>query len=112
MKNIFTVLIAFCMLSSAALAASSVRARHILVKSEAEAIQIKKAIDDGGSFGYYARNNSECPSGQNGGNLGYFGKGQMVREFEKAAFTLPIGEVSEPVKTDFGYHLIIVDDRK
>ena len=100
------------MLSSSALAAEYVSARHILVKSQAEAIQIKKAIDDGGSFGYYARNYSQCPSGQNGGNLGYFQKGQMVRPFEEAAFNLPVGKVSEPVKTDFGWHLIIVDDRK
>jgi len=111
-KNILRTLIVFVMLSSSVLAAECVRARHILVKSQAEAIQIKKAIDEGGSFGYYARNYSQCPSGQSGGSLGYFQRGQMVKSFEEAAFNLPVGEVSEPVKTDFGWHLIIVDDKK
>ena len=92
--------------------AAYVRARHILVKNQADAVKIKKALDDGGSFGYYARNYSECPSGQQGGSLGYFQRGQMVKSFENAAFNLPIGQVSEPVQTQFGWHLIIVDDTK
>ena len=95
-----------------AFAADYVRARHILVKDRAQALEIKKAIDNGGSFGYYARNYSICPSGQNGGDLGYFRRGQMVKPFEDAAFNLPVGQVSDPVKTDFGWHLIIVDDKK
>ena len=111
-KNILKVLLVFIMTCSAAVAADYVRARHILVKDKAQAIEIKKAIDNGGSFGYYARNYSECPSGQNGGSLGYFQRGQMVRPFEDAAFSLPIGQVSDPVQTDFGWHLIIVDDKK
>lgn len=64
---------------------TQVHAEHILVKTAAEAQQIKKDIDNGGDFEYYARTYSLCPSGQNGGDLGYFGRGQMVKEFEKAA---------------------------
>lgn len=92
--------------------ATQVAASHILVKTAAEAMQIKKDIDNGGSFEYYAQVYSLCPSGQNGGALGYFGRGQMVPEFEKKAFSLPVGEVSEPVHTQFGWHLIKVTDRK
>lgn len=115
MKNIFKILITICLLCSTVYAAEKyeyVKARHILVNSEAEAIQIKKAIDDGGSFTYYAQQYSQCPSGKKGGDLGYFGRGQMVRSFEEAAFNLPVGQVSEPVKTQFGWHLIEVDDKK
>lgn len=91
---------------------SRVRAEHILVKTAVEAQQIKKEIDNGGDFEYYARVYSMCPSGRNGGDLGYFGKGQMVREFEKAAFNLPVGAVSNPVYTQFGWHLIKVLDKQ
>lgn len=114
-KKIFGLLITVTMICSSAFAAQQynyVRAKHILVNSEAEAIQIKKAIDDGGSFTYYAQKYSICPSGQKGGDLGYFGKGQMVKPFEEAAFNLPVGQVSEPVKTQFGWHLIEVEDKK
>lgn len=91
---------------------TTVHAAHILVKTAAEAQQIKKDIDNGGSFEYYARAYSLCPSGRNGGDLGYFGRGQMVPEFEKAAFNTPVGEVSNPVYTQFGWHLIKVLDKK
>lgn len=91
---------------------TQVAASHILVKTAAEAMQIKKDIDNGGSFEYYARLYSLCPSGQNGGALGYFGHGQMVPEFERKAFSLNVGEVSEPVHTQFGWHLIKVTDKK
>ena len=91
---------------------TQVHAEHILVKTASEAQQIKKNIDEGGSFEYYARVYSLCPSGANNGDLGYFGKGQMVREFEKAAFETPVGEVSKPVYTQFGWHLIKVLDKK
>ncbi len=91
---------------------NQVRAEHILVKTAAEAQQIKKEIDNGGDFEYYARAYSLCPSGRNGGDLGYFGRGQMVREFEKAAFDTPVGEVSKPVYTQYGWHLIKVLDKK
>ena len=84
---------------------TQVHAEHILVKTAAEAQQIKKDIDNGGDFEYYARTYSLCPSGQNGGDLGYFGRGQMVKEFEKAAFNTPVGEVSNPVYTQFGQEI-------
>ena len=84
----------------------------ILVKTAAEAMEIKKQLDNGGSFEYYAKLYSLCPSGRNGGALGYFGHGQMVPEFEKKAFALNVGEVSEPVHTQFGWHLIKVTDKK
>lgn len=91
---------------------SEVHAEHILVKTAYEAQQIKKAVDEGGSFEYYAKAYSMCPSGQRGGDLGYFGKGQMVPEFERVAFQTPVGEVSKPVYTQFGWHLIKVLDKR
>lgn len=91
---------------------TEVNASHILVKTAAEALQIKKDIDEGGTFEYYAQRYSMCPSGRNGGQLGYFGRGQMVPEFEKKAFSLPVGEVSDPIRTDFGWHLIRVNSRR
>ncbi len=113
-KNICKLLIMVVMLTGIVFAEEyeTVHAEHILVKTAAEAQQIKKAIDDGGSFEDYARMYSLCPSGKNGGDLGYFGHGQMVREFEKAAFNTPVGEVSNPVYTQFGWHLIKVIDKK
>jgi len=85
----------------------SVEASHILVKSEAEAKKIYNDIKAGKDFAELAKNNSQDPgSKNNGGSLGYFSKGQMVPEFEKATFSLKIGEVSQPVKTSFGYHVI------
>ena len=89
-----------------------VRASHILVKEEKIAKKLKSDIDSGADFKKVAMKFSICPSKENGGDLGFFGKGQMVKEFETAAFTLPIGVVSEPVKTQFGYHLIIVTAKK
>lgn len=114
MKNIFKLFIVALMLSGACLAKEyeRVHAEHILVKTAAEAQQIKKNIDEGGSFEYYARVYSLCPSGQNNGDLGYFGRGQMVKEFEKAAFDTPVGEVSTPIYTQFGWHLIKVLDKQ
>ncbi|MHC1686099.1 MAG: peptidylprolyl isomerase [Clostridiaceae bacterium] len=88
-----------------------VEAKHILVETEEEAAKVKKEIDGGLAFADAAMKYSMCPSNQAGGSLGAFGKGQMVPEFEEAAFTLPIGEVSEPVKTQFGYHLILVENK-
>ncbi len=93
-------------------APQQVAAEHILVKTAAEAVAIKKEIDNGGSFEYYAQKYSLCPSGQNGGYLGYFGHGQMVPEFESKAFSMNVGEVSSPVHTQFGWHLIKVVDKK
>lgn len=89
----------------------SVRAKHILVDSEEKAEEIKAAIDGGLSFEEAAKENSSCPSSSQGGDLGFFTRGRMVPEFEEAAFALEVGEVSEPVKTQFGYHLIKVEEK-
>lgn len=88
---------------------ATVAAKHILVETEEEANKAKEEIANGLSFGDAAMKYSSCPSNQQGGNLGEFSKGMMVPEFEEAAFTAEIGVVTEPVKTQFGYHLILVD---
>ena len=93
----------------------SIRASHILRNTEArskeDALQeiedIKAAIDGGAEFADQAKEHSECPSGAGGGDLGDFGRGMMVAPFEEAAFALDVDEVSGPVETDFGYHLIL-----
>ncbi len=89
-----------------------VKASHLLVKSEEEAIKLREDIIAGKEFAQVAMEVSLCPSGQNGGDLGYFTKGQMVKEFEDAAFSMEVGEVSNPIKTQFGYHLIYLTDKK
>ena len=83
-----------------------VKARHILVQSEHEATDLVRGLKEGKSFETLAKEHSLCPSGKSGGDLGEFGKGQMVESFEKAAFALGVGEVSDPVRTQFGFHLI------
>lgn len=83
-----------------------VRCAHILVNSEDAAKAILARINSGESFSKMAQEFSKCPSGKKGGDLGSFGRGQMVREFELAAFKLNKGEVSGIVKTQFGYHII------
>ena len=89
-----------------------VRASHILVKKEDKAKWIYDQIKKGGDFEKLAKEYSDCPSKANGGDLGYFGKGQMVGEFETAAFSMKEGEISKPVKTQFGYHIIKVTGKK
>ena len=85
----------------------TVAASHILVDSEEKAMEIQAKIEAGEiSFEDAARENSSCPSSENGGNLGEFTKGQMVPEFDEAVFAMAVGEVKGPVKTQFGYHLI------
>lgn len=114
-KTISKIFLTLMLLTSAVFAGedfTQVRASHILVKTANEALQIKEELDNGGDFAYYAELYSICPSGQKGGDLGYFGRGQMVPEFEKKAFTLPVGEISAPVFSPFGWHLIKVTDRK
>ena len=92
---------------------TEVRASHILVSTMHQAEQIRKGIVEGeGSFEYYAKLYSKCPSGLNGGDLGYFKRGQMVPQFETAAFNLPVNEISKPIWTQFGWHLIKVTDRR
>ncbi|HZJ76449.1 MAG TPA: peptidylprolyl isomerase [Oscillospiraceae bacterium] len=90
----------------------TVKASHILVDGEEQAKEITKEINDGLSFEEAAKKYSHCPSNMKGGDLGYFSKGKMVPEFEIAAFGMEIGETSEPVKTQFGYHIIKLEDKK
>lgn len=89
-----------------------VRAKHILVDDIETIEEVQKDLADGMPFEDAANEYSKCPSNVNGGDLGFFSKGRMVPEFEEAAFKLNIDEVSEPIKTQFGYHLIKVVDKK
>lgn len=92
---------------------NEVRAEHILVQTQEEAINLKKQIENNEvSFEEAAAKFSKCPSGANGGDLGYFGRGMMVKPFEVAAFEGETGKVTEPVQTQFGWHLIKVIDKK
>jgi peptidyl-prolyl cis-trans isomerase C len=90
--------------------ATKINASHILVKTEEEAKSILADLNNGKSFEELAKLKSTCPSGKNGGVLGWFTHGQMVKEFEKAAFNMKKGQISQPVKTQFGYHIIKVND--
>ncbi|MDP2698005.1 peptidylprolyl isomerase [Thalassospira sp.] len=98
-----------------------VRASHILLmyagsarssatRSKDDALTeinaLKQKINDGADFAELAKVNSDCPSGQQGGDLGFFGRGMMVPEFDAAAFTMEVGTTSDVVETDFGYHLL------
>lgn len=89
----------------------AVRAKHILVENLEEANKALKEIESGLSFEDAASKYSSCPSKANGGELGTFTKGKMVPEFEEVAFGLEVGVISEPVKTQFGYHLIKVEEK-
>jgi peptidyl-prolyl cis-trans isomerase C len=90
----------------------SIRAKHILVEDAAKAEQICWDVKKGLFFEEAAKKYSTCPSASVGGDLGYFSRGQMVPEFEEAAFALKVNDVSRPVKTQFGYHIIKLVDRK
>lgn len=90
-----------------------VRARHILVDSEDKAQEVRNKLLSGGDFAELAKEYSiDTSNKEQGGDLGFFSKGAMVAEFENAAFTLEIGKISEPIKTQFGYHIIKVDEKK
>jgi peptidyl-prolyl cis-trans isomerase C len=101
-----------------------VKARHILIKVDPDATEaekkearkkiknVQRELKEGQDFEKLAKKNSEGPSAANGGDLGYFRKGQMVKPFEKTAFAMPVGEVSDVVETRFGYHLIKVEDHR
>lgn len=92
---------------------NEIKARHILVKSKEEALAIIEELDGGADFVELAKEKSTGPSGPNGGDLGYFGPGQMVPPFEEAAFKLDVGNYSkEPVETQFGWHVILVEDKR
>ncbi len=86
-------------------------ARHILVSSEEQCQQLKDEIEAGADFGGVAKAHSSCPSGAQGGDLGSFGPGQMVPEFDQVVFSADINTVQGPVKTQFGYHLLEVTSR-
>ncbi|MEU3710270.1 peptidylprolyl isomerase [Streptomyces catenulae] len=87
-------------------------ARHILVPGEDKANELKAQIEAGADFAEVAKANSTCPSGRQGGDLGSFGPGQMVKEFDTVVFSAPTGTVQGPVRTQFGYHLIEVTSRQ
>ena len=115
MKKISGILLLLLCLSICANVSASeyktVCANHILVPTEMDAIKLKSQIKNFDDFKYYAKLYSTCPSSRQGGSLGCFGRGQMVKSFEDAAFSGNIGETSSPVKTQFGYHLLWVTDK-
>lgn len=90
---------------------SRATARHILVPSEADCNTLKKMIEGGEDFVEIAKTHSKCPSGKQGGDLGEFGPGQMVKEFDEVVFSGEVGKVLGPVKTQFGFHLIEITSR-
>lgn len=89
-----------------------ITASHVLVETEEEANDVLKKAKEGADFAELAKEHSKCPSKEQGGALGTFGPGQMVKEFDEAAQTAPIGEATGPVQTQFGYHVILVHDRQ
>ena len=92
---------------------TQVRAAHILVSTKEEASDLRNKIVAGEmKFEDAAAQYSQCPSGARGGDLGYFGRGMMVKEFEVPSFNEPVGTVTEPIQTQFGWHLIYVIDKK
>ncbi|HJN19752.1 MAG TPA: peptidylprolyl isomerase [Candidatus Nitrosopelagicus sp.] len=87
--------------------ANKIKCSHILVKKQSESIEILDKIKKGEKFGKMARQfSTDSGSAKRDGSLGYFGRGKMVKEFENAAFALQTGEISEPIKTQYGYHII------
>jgi peptidyl-prolyl cis-trans isomerase C len=91
---------------------SKATARHILVDNEEKCEALKKQIEDGSDFADVAKENSSCPSGRKGGDLGEFGPGQMVKEFDEVVFSGELSTVHGPVKTQFGYHLLEITSRE
>ncbi len=90
---------------------ASAAARHILVESESQCQTLIDDINGGSDFADVAREHSKCPSSRDGGNLGTFGPGQMVKEFDEAVFNGEVGAVQGPIKTQFGYHVLQVTER-
>jgi|TARA_B100002003_G_scaffold175329_1_gene163191 peptidyl-prolyl cis-trans isomerase C len=88
---------------------NKVCASHILVKTESEANVAYYDVTHGKEFSEVAKEKSICPSKKKGGSLGCFGRGQMIKEFENATFSMSKGEISKPVKTQFGWHVIKID---
>lgn len=92
---------------------TEVRASHILVDNEEHAKQLKLKLErDEATFEELAKEHSEGPSGKDGGDLGFFGRGKMAKPFERKAFKLDVGEISDPVNTQFGWHLIKKTDER
>lgn len=87
------------------------RARHILVDSEAQCQELKNLIKGGSDFADVAKEHSSCPSGKQGGDLGDFGQGDMVPEFDEVVFRDALHTVHGPIKTQFGYHLLEITSR-
>ncbi len=87
------------------------RARHILVATEEECTNLKAEIEAGADFAAVAQKHSQCPSGRDGGDLGEFGPGQMVPEFDEVVFSAEVGKVHGPIRTQFGYHLVEITKR-
>jgi peptidyl-prolyl cis-trans isomerase C len=87
-------------------------ARHILVATEEKCIELKSKIENGEDFASIAKEFSSCPSSRDGGNLGEFSPGMMVKEFDEVVFSAPVNVVQGPVKTQFGYHLVEVISRR
>ena len=90
---------------------SKASARHLLVDTEAQCMEIKAKIEGGADFAAMAKEHSNCPSKRDGGDLGEFGPGMMVPEFDQVVFSAPLNAVQGPVKTQFGYHLLEVTAR-
>lgn len=92
---------------------TEVRASHILVDNETHAKQIKAKLEkDEAGFEELAKEKSTCPSRKEGGDLGFFGRGKMAKPFERKAFDMDVGEVSDPVETQFGWHIIKKTDER
>ena len=87
------------------------RARHILVETQERCEEIKTQIEGGADFAQIAKEHSKCPSGRNGGDLGEFSPGQMVKEFDDIVFSGDLGKIHGPVQTQFGFHLIDITSR-
>lgn len=90
---------------------SKAKASHILVSDEATCLDLKKQIEGGADFAELAAKHSSCPSGKQGGKLGEFFPGQMVKEFDEVVFKEEVGKTHGPVKTQFGYHLVYIESR-
>ena len=87
-------------------------ASHILLETEEKALEVKARLDEGADFAEMAKEHSTGPTGPNGGSLGWFGKGMMVKPFEDAVVALKVGEISAPVQSDFGWHVIALNDQR
>lgn len=87
-------------------------ASHILLETEEKALEVKARLDEGADFAEMAKEHSTGPTGPNGGSLGWFGKGMMVKPFEDAVVALEVGEISAPVQSDFGWHVIALNDQR